>query len=253
MIVLAHGIPTYHCIKKEMFLLRAYLLTKIADMQSFKANQYLKGPNAFSPCRACRLQGCRDITYKIYYYPLQPPPGALMLDPMHVPLEWTPYDLPLRTHENYKQSLAYILAAPNKWERDCRAKTQGITGESILVDLPAFNRALCGPHDFMHLMYENIIPMLVEMWTGAITFPDDDNEEYWIPKKIWEMVGKETEISSKTIPAFFCRTLPDIASNQGLFIAESWSFWFQYLMPYLLEGRLPDNFYKHALSLVDII
>ena len=57
---------------REHFLLRAHLLTKLGDMQAIKYNQYIKGPNAFSPCRCCRLQGCRDPDNggTNYYYPL---------------------------------------------------------------------------------------------------------------------------------------------------------------------------------------
>lgn len=50
MLVLAHGLPTYHCMTKSMFLLWGYLIVKIGDMVDIKSNQYLKGANDFSPC-----------------------------------------------------------------------------------------------------------------------------------------------------------------------------------------------------------
>lgn len=253
MVMLGHGVSTYHCIKKEKFLLRAYLVTIIADMQGFKSNQYIKGPNAFSPCRACRLQGCRIPNHTNYYYPLRPPPGALTIDQDIQPPQWDPQMLPLRTDISYKMSWQYILAASTKKEQERRCKTQGINGESVLVGLPGFDRAQGGPHDFMHLMYENIIPGLVELWTRTTTFEDDEDEAYWIDPKLWDVIGQETEAATRNIPAYFCNTIPNIATNQGYFTAEAWGFWFQYLMPYLLEDRLPRAYYTHALTLVKIL
>jgi hypothetical protein len=57
MIQLGHGIGLWHVLMREIFLLRAFLITKIVDMQALKANQYLKGLNGFSPCLACHIQG----------------------------------------------------------------------------------------------------------------------------------------------------------------------------------------------------
>lgn len=251
---LAQGVKTYHCLKQRNFILRAYLITMMADMQGFKANQYIKGPNTFSPCRTCRLQGCRDPNTTIYYYPLKPPRSAVTLDPDVPPMRWDPWNLPIRTHESYKESLALIRSARTTKEKVRLEKTQGITGESILVNLPGFDRARSVPHDFMHLMYENIIQTLVNSWTGASLFPDtEEDEEYFLQKSIWEEIGKETERATKTIPAYFCRALPNICTNPGLFIAETWAFWFQYLAPYLLQGRLPTQYYTHMLNLTRII
>ena len=51
----------------------AFILTKIADMQALKVNQYLKGPDACSPCQTSLFQGCCDPDHKNgkNYYPLQ--------------------------------------------------------------------------------------------------------------------------------------------------------------------------------------
>ena len=60
LMMLGHGLMTWDFLKGETFFLRAFLLTSIGDMQALKTNQYIRGPNAFSPCCACNLQGCRD-------------------------------------------------------------------------------------------------------------------------------------------------------------------------------------------------
>ncbi|KIJ28975.1 hypothetical protein M422DRAFT_189099 [Sphaerobolus stellatus SS14] len=237
-----------------MFLLHAFLVTKVSDMQALKSNQYLKGPNAFSPCRTCRIQGCRDpdCQGKNYYYPLRAPrQGAVTLNGSP-PCDWSARNLPLRTHDSYKKGLKYIAEGGTKTERERRAKCHGINGESILVDLPGFDRARSVPHDYMHLLEENIKPMLVKLWTNNFKGLDVGSGNYNIHEIIWEQIGLETFEATKTIPAAFCRALPNIASDKSSFTAETYSFWFQYIAPYVLEHRLAEKYYKHVLLLCEI-
>jgi hypothetical protein len=141
MLALAHGISTWSALTHENFTLRAHLLTKLGDMQAIKTNQYLKGPNGFSPCRTCRIQGCRDPDYvrsKNYYYPLTAPEGAVHLDNSPAQ-DWDPWNLPLRTDDSCRQAIRYIQAGETLRERERRSKTQGINGESILTHLPGFS------------------------------------------------------------------------------------------------------------------
>jgi hypothetical protein len=256
MIQLGHGVGSWHVLTREIFLLRAFLITKIADMQALKANQYLKGPNGFSPCRACRIQGCRrptnDDTKTNYYYPLQAPKGAIRLDGSPG-VDWDPADLPLRTDAGFEESIHYIRAGLTDIERKRRAKTQGINGESLFVLLPGFSRTKSCPHECMHLLWENILPTLVNLWTGRFKGLGEGTGGYMIQKYIWDLIGEETAAATASIPAGFSRAIPDIASERRLFTAEAWGFWTMYLAPYLLEGRLGAVYYKHFLLLVDII
>jgi hypothetical protein len=141
MISLGHGIGTWNELSREIFLLRAFLITKIADMQAFKASQYIRGPNTFSPWRTCAVQGCRDPECggTNYYYPLRAPRGAICLD-FSAAFDWDPNNLPLRTDYSYSQAITYTEEADTQEERDLQAKTHGINGESILVHLPALSR-----------------------------------------------------------------------------------------------------------------
>ena len=108
---------------------------------------------------------------------------------------------------------------------------QGVNGESILVRLPGFDHALSVPHDFMHLIEENIKQHLIDLWTGHFIGLDTGNQNYQIPAELWELIGEETSAVTTTIPASFVRTLPDIATKSHLFTAETWCFWFVYMAP----------------------
>ena len=52
----------------------------------------------------------------------------------------------------------------------------------------------------------------------------------------------------------FVRVLANIATNCSLFTAKSWSFWFVYLAPKLLEGQFPKQKYnRHMCELGEIM
>ena len=78
--------------------------------------------------------------------------------------------------------------------------------------------------------------MLVDFWMGRFKGLDMGSEGYEIPTELWLLIGKETAAAIPSIPAVFCRALPNIAKEWHLFTAEAWAFWTVHLAPYLLEG-----------------
>ena len=58
-------------------------------------------------------------------------------------------------------------AAPNKAQKDRLLKTCGIKGVSILSHFKSISFSLSFLYDFMHVIWENLIPNLVLFWTGG--------------------------------------------------------------------------------------
>lgn len=103
----------------------------------------------------------------------------------------------------------------------------------------------------MHLLYENTIPNLISLWCGTIKGITGD---YVINEATWAIIGAETAAAVKTIPSAFVGHLPDIATDQGLYKAEFYAFWFTYLASILLRGRFKaPKYYTHMCDLVWII
>ena len=169
--------------------------------------------------------------------------------------DWDPWNLPLRTDESCRQAVGYIQAGGTLAEQKCQSMTQGINGESILTHLPSFSQTQSCPHDAMHLIWENLVPRMVELWThtGRFKTLDPGTETYEIDPLAWEQIGEESAIANATIPSIFCRALPNIAKERHLFTAEAWAFWIVYIAPYSLRGRLADKYYNHLMLFVDII
>lgn len=251
--LLAIGVRTFDALAKAMFPLRGYFLTHSGDMVAIRFTQCMKGPNAFCPCRQCRIHGYRDNENEStrYYVPLVPPIGTQdSIDGK----SWDPANLPMRTDEEVLRHIAHIRAGPTKRERERRALIYGLNGASVLYSLPSISPTRSFPFEGMHLLFENHIPNMVKFWKGTYAWLDEGTGEYVIPKKIWEAIGLETVAAVKCLPSSFVSRIPDISQDSQFFTAEAWSFWFVYLAPHLLKGRFRKNkYYTHMLQLVEII
>ena len=106
----------------------------------------------------------------------------------------------------------------------------------------------------MHLIWTNLIPNLVLLWTGKFKDLNHYGEDYVLPPTVWDAIGKVTFDARKTIPAAFGSRVPNIASEKAQMIAETYSIWTLYLAPILLKGRFPSpHYYKHFKELVQLL
>ena len=106
----------------------------------------------------------------------------------------------------------------------------------------------------MLALFENIIPMLVYLWKGNFHDVDSSEQPYVISPEQWEIIGHRTAQSNHYIPASFSRIIPNINTDQNLFTAEAYAFWFMHMAPTLLQGQFTEErYYKHTMLLIKII
>ncbi|OSC98297.1 hypothetical protein PYCCODRAFT_1418135 [Trametes coccinea BRFM310] len=110
----------------------------------------------------------------------------------------------------------------------------------------------------MHLVWENLIPNLVSLWSGDFKGLDlaqgDGDSPFVIPRDLWAELGDICVSANKTIPSAFGAALPNIATDRNLFTAEMWANFTLYLAPALLRERFRDSrYYKHFLHLVELL
>ncbi|TDL14470.1 hypothetical protein BD410DRAFT_817168 [Rickenella mellea] len=105
----------------------------------------------------------------------------------------------------------------------------------------------------MHLIWLNLIPNLVLLWTN--NFKDLASDvSYILQPTVWESIGHATAESGNTIPSAFGARVPNIAKEKHYFTAETWSFWSLYLAPVLLRQRFRNTaVYTHFVKLVKLI
>jgi hypothetical protein len=247
---LAIGIQAYDSIPDKLFQLHAYLVVAIGDMQAVKHFSCMKGPGAVRPCRLCNIKGIWSRARRKYYIPLRPPDD----DDQPIRARFTLESLPLRTAPQILQQLQQLCDEPRVTYRDELSKKFGINGESVLNSIAGFNRISGYPHEYMHLLFENIIPMLVCLWKGDYRDVDNSEQPYVISAENWAAIGRLTAESNRSTPSSFSRLIPNIDTDQNLFTAEAYAFWFVHMAPSLLRGRFAEErYYKHTMYLVKIV
>ncbi|TBU31203.1 hypothetical protein BD311DRAFT_786599 [Dichomitus squalens] len=106
----------------------------------------------------------------------------------------------------------------------------------------------------MHLIFENLIPNLVSLWTGKFKdFPPSDDFVF-SPPSIWDAITEASHQSSKTIPSAYGAPVPNIKTQRSHMTAETWSFWAIFVGPVVLRRRFKRKvFYDHFITLVKLI
>ncbi|KAJ6459013.1 hypothetical protein C8R45DRAFT_913204 [Mycena sanguinolenta] len=105
----------------------------------------------------------------------------------------------------------------------------------------------------MHLI-ENIIPMLVDHWTGNFKNLDSGCEEYDLPPSVADAIGEACAKSGATMPSSFGARVPNIIKDRYQCTAETWFLFTTFLGPVLLHNRFSRRrYYDHFVQLVGII
>jgi len=247
LIQLEIGIQAFDAIGMALFLLHAYLILAFGDIPAVSLIMRMKGQNGISPCRMCNIKGIS--VERIHYIPLQRDkiPGA-------IPLRYDASKPPLRTHEEFLRQADAVEMALTNTTREELAKEYGIKGRPVLSCTSALSFPSSFPFDFMHLIWENLIPNLVLFWTGNFKDLNHQGRGYVIETRIWKEIGAATEACHATIPAAFGASIPNIAVKGSVMTAEMWANWTLYVAPVVLCGRFKkDKYYKHFLKLVKLL
>ena len=242
---LAKGITTLDLHSKELFLLRAFLILIFGDMPAVAKVMRMKGHNGFCPCRFCEIHGVRYPTGSVYYVPLARSNGEESYDVK---------TLQKRTHERFLNQAEEVIKAPTAAEEDRLSMACGIKGLPLLSLIGTLNLPLSFPFDFMHLIFENLIPNLVAHYTGNFKGLDAGTEDYVIPARIWSEICETGSASGDTIPSQFGARVPNLERERSHMTAEAWSFWVMYIAPVVLRDRFTKpRYYAHFMKLVHLI
>jgi hypothetical protein len=146
-----------------------------------------------------------------------------------------------------------VLATTNA-EEDRLSTKYGIKGIPLLSLLGSLSFPSSFPLDFMHLIFENLVPNLINHYTGNFKDLDGGSESYKLSADVWSAICEAGAASGKTIPSSFGARMPNIEKERSRMTADSWSFWVQYIGPILLRNRFQnDRYYKHFADLIRLI
>jgi len=199
----------------------------------------MKGHNGICPCRMCEIDGVRipGDRSTIHYVPLNRAMHPAIQGNRHQISRYDPRQLPLRTYTSLLQQARKVELAKSGAEANDLAKECGIKGTPLLSYVHSLSFPQSFPYDFMHLIWENLVPNLILHWTGRFKGLNEGSESYLLADAIWEAIGAETVRAGAYIPSAYGSHVPDIAKEKTACTAESWSFWTQYIGPVLLRNR----------------
>lgn len=175
--------------------------------------------------------------------------------PLHRKEEaYDPHSLRYRQHHRFIRQARKVVMADTVIESNQLARKYGIKGLPGLFLLGSVRFPTSFPFDFMHLIFENLVPNLLQHYTGDFKGLDTGTETYELPKGVWEAIGDAAAWSGDTIPSSFGARMPNIFTERSSMMAETWSFWITYLGPILLRDRFSDVvYYNHFLKLSHIV
>jgi len=250
LVALERGVKTYDRLARDSFLLQAYLIKLFGDMPAMAKLMRMKGHNGLKPCRACKITGLRvpNSRATAHYVPLD---RTRHPDCGNIPI-YDPENLPKRTDKEIRSQAHSVDIAPNQSQAEKLSTEYGINGSSCLYRLKSLVYPGCMPHDFMHLIWENLIPNLVSLWTG--NFKDLEHGDYKIDAKVWSTISRAAAESGATVPSQFGAKIPDFATRPSEMIAETWSSLTLHFAPILLHGKFANpRYYAHFCKLVKLL
>lgn len=252
LIQLEAGVTAFDVLSQLIFLLHAFLIIAFGDIPAISLITHMKGHNGILPCRMCEIKGIRQPGSRAstHYVPLNRErfPQNLQV------VRYDPSNLPMRTHENLMSQAREVQSARTKTQSKELAKKYGIKGVPLLSSLSSISFPTSFPYDFMHLIWANLIPNLILLWTGNFKDLDDEEEDYVLGRTVWKSIGAGTVAAGKTMPAAFGARIPDISFEKSYMTCKARSIWTLYLAPVLLKGRFKkDRYYKHFIKLVQLL
>jgi len=247
---LAIGVNAFDAVTERLFILRTYLIVNIGDIPAISLLMRMKGHNAFSPCRMCKIVGAQGPPpNKTYYIPLDRRNVSGQSSTLY-----DPSNLPMRTHKGFMDEAHQVQFAETSTSEKELAKEFGIKGIPLLSSLSSLSFPTSFPYDFMHLIWENLIPNLILFWTGQFKDVQHADQDYVLESSVWKEICHISAEAGNTIPAPFGCRVPNMSTQHWQLTAESRAVWTQYIAPIVLRGRFKEvKYYKHFLELVHLL
>jgi hypothetical protein len=199
----------------------------------------MKGHNGLVPCRMCKITAFRtpNSCSPGHYVSLHHARHPTVKNNNTVTHVYDPANLPLRTHADFLDTACAVQMAPTTAQSNILAKSSGVKGIPILSYLPSLFFPYSFPHDFMHLIFENVMKNLILLWTGEFKGLNKGTGHYHLMPKVWEAIGTATAASGSIIPFGFSARPPNVCNNKMACTVDTWSFWMLYLGPVLLSKQ----------------
>lgn len=238
--------------ESQYFKNRTWIVMVLGDMLGAAKINGMSGHSAIFGDRFSTIQGARNSLSpgaKAQYYPIKPPQNEI-----YNPTRPESYDLnnlPMRTHQQYWETIEKLNDAANKTQRTAISKATGVSKLPLAAASGAFIHPSFSPLDPFHLFYENIAAF---KWDLMVKFSQKD-EIVHIPDSKACLFGQYVAQANKTLPPGFCGTIRDpYLKRQSQYKVYEWMallHWF--MIPMGIELGFNPSALKNLSELVFII
>ena len=216
----------------------------------------MTGHNGFLPCCMCKIHGVRvpNARSSTNYVPLDRSQHPDTLASASEVSAYDPANLPLQTAEEMLNQAQEVQSARTAADGKRLSRKYGIKGIPILSYLKSLSFPWSFPYNFMHLIWENLIPNLLLLWTASFKGLDTGIEDYTINNNVFDAIAAATAATGSTIPSAFGARQPNFRIHKSACSVETWSFWTLYIGPVLLCQKFTHiKYFKHFVSLVELL
>jgi len=258
---LAAGIPGVRVAgSSEPCTLRAHVLQFAADMSAFDILLNATGYNGYSPSRARAFHGVYHAASNHHYFPPVDPTNGDVL------FAFGECTVPRRSAESFQRDADAIEEARATGRSVANqtglSKKSGIKGHSLffapsdemraayplLTHLWSFGPA-AAPYDVMHLLMQNVAPLLWRLFAGKVPVGGAADEDYVIPAATVVLIGRQMAAARRTVPMVEARSLRNIDLKYRSFKAVDWMYWLVSTAEVQLAGRIPELYYEMLMAL----
>jgi hypothetical protein len=169
MAMASEGIWIWDAVDSSYFVFRAYICIILRDMLGSAKLSGMAGHSAIFGDRFSLVQeACSKVSRgaKAQYYPMSPPDT----DDKQYNSNCPAYDLnnlPMHTESHYWSTIEKLSEATTKKTVDDIVKTTGISRLPLCAASPAFSHPNFFPPDPFHLIYENCMAFIFDLWTKS--------------------------------------------------------------------------------------
>jgi hypothetical protein len=236
LLLLDKGVPAFDGNTRTAFQLRAWVTMVTGDGPALADAIGMKRPgNALRPCRTCEIKAERGgAKSKTYYVP------------------HTNYDFsspPLRS------DLRDIIKLVDEADSEEYRKRTGVSRSSILLELQSLHFPRSFPADIMHLVLQNIAPLLYQLWNRTKLAIDDRNHSnfavrpYHLDDAAIEAISSALANARGEIPTYLGHAPRRINNHYKGYKAAEWEAWLKLFGVPLLDQRLNEAYVENFRTL----
>ena len=231
-----------------------------AEMSAFDILLNITGYNGYSPSRSREFHGVYHAASNHHYFPPRDPTSGDILFSIEG------CSVPRRSAERMQRDADEVEEARSTGRslafHEALSKKSGVEGHSLLFALSnAMRQAYhhlshmwligpaAAPYDAMHLLMQNVAPLLWKLFAGKLPVEGLANEDYVLSPATVAMIGREIVAARRTVPMSQARSLRNIDHQFRSFKAVDYMYWLVSTAQVQLAGRIPDIYFELLMAL----